>query len=255
MEDEFTKKLEERYRSGEISRETYEEILQMHNEESQQMEKLPENLENNEKRDYKCAGSCTLPPGSYGNISSAGAIKIGGDIKADKLSSAGSLSSEGSVYAADFRSAGSAKINGNLEGNSISIAGSLKARNIRGDRIKVSGQVFCSTMRGGKITVEGGVNGEEINGDYFSLIIGGKSEVEKIEAQEIEIRGRRTILRKCTAYLMAKEIKGEKISLRCVTVDVVDGEEISVSDCKIGTLRGNKIKMGKNSKVEKVVRK
>ena len=123
MEDEFIKKLKEKYEKGDISKEVYEDILRRYLDEKEKVQEeseksyvgSEEGVDNGadramedamksassammdvemetkmENRSYKCAGSCTLPPGVYDYISVAGSLKVEGDIVAKKISVAGS---------------------------------------------------------------------------------------------------------------------------------------------------------------------
>jgi len=283
MEDEFIKKLREKYENGEISKETYEDILQRYLEEKGKdeaaedlsedkvakkidyaMKKMEKSLEkidiesttSTSGRDYRCAGSCTLGPGTYGIISSAGSLKITGDIRADKITSAGSLFSDGNIHTDIFRSAGSAKINGNILGDDISAARYIQVIDMQGDRIKIGGMIVCNALKGDRIALEGGIKAEEVMGDEITIKIDGKGEVKRIEGDEINIRSRRGFFRRCSGKLKVGNIKGDNIYLECVIAENVEGEEVVVGEnCEIGTLKAEKMKISKNSKVRKVVRK
>ncbi len=282
MEDEFIKKLRDKYEKGEISKETYEDILHRYLEEGEDevaeelsedkvakkidhaMKKMEESLEkidmestiSTSGRDYKCAGSCTLGPGVYGIISSAGSLKITGDVRAEKLSSAGSLSSEGNIYAEIFRSAGSARINGDLKGDDISAAGSISVRNVHGDRVKIGGMLICNILWGDTIEIEGGIKAKEMQGDEITIKLDGNGEVGRIEGDEITIRSKRGFFKKCSGKLKVSSIKGDTIYLECVVAGNVEGEKVVVGEnCEIGILKAERMKISKNSEVRRVMRK
>jgi len=296
MEDEFIKKLREKYEKGEISKETYEDILKRYLEEgNEKIQEEPEKLgsaekdvaddvekaietamksvdmamkeanmkkekesSNKEGRNYKCAGSCVLGPGRYDYISASGSLLITGDVIAERISVSGALKSEGSIKVKkSLRCAGAAKISGDVFAENISIAGVLKAKNVYGESLKLSGAVSAVGIKGESVQIGGFVSAEHIYGEEIRIKLSKKkSRVEEIHGEEIEIECERGFFRKCSGRLEAKRIKGEKIRLESVIVDVVEGESVIVGDgCVIGRLEAEDMKISKNSKVKEVVRK
>ena len=284
MEDEFIKKLRERYENGDISRETYEDILQRYlkdkdevevfseeeNEFSEEemtkkidygMKKMNEKIDlnfggNTSKRDYKCAGSCTLGPGTYGYISAAGSIKINGDIHAEKISVSGALSSDGNINTDSFKSAGSAKIDGDLIAENIAAAGLLTGKYIKGDTVRIGGMISCEELEGENISIGGSVNANKIKAENLKIKMDGRCRVDEIEGEDIEIKAKRGLFRRFKGKLSVKKISGERVYLECVTAEEVNGEDVMIGDnCQIGAVIAENINISKNAKVERVIRK
>ncbi len=319
MEDDFIKKLRERYEKGEISRETYEDILRRYLDEveeekaeeepekireegeyenstmggiddilSRAMEKMDEELkkffpgdekttaeeveekvfkkveskeienkaEDKQGRDYKCAGACTIPSGRYNYISASGSVKIKGDIRAKKLSVAGSLYAEGTIRANIISFGGSAKINGDVVGESISCGGVLHANRVKGEKIRVGGAIVCNEIIGERVSVEGSIKGTYLKAEGLKMKIDGKSSLDRIVAERVEIRSKRGILRKFTGTMKVSKIFGEEIYVECVRAEFIKGEKVTVGDnCYIDRIEAEKLKVSRKSKVKEVVRR
>ena len=285
MDDEFIKKLREKYEKGEISKETYEDILRRYIEDaeeqrdqevleenfegmpdveeivdksvSQAMEEMEKSLEKTfpeeKKRGYKCAGSCVLPPGKYEYISSAGSLTITGDIEADRISVAGSMSCEGSIKADFFKAAGSAKIRGTLKADTISIAGALKAGDIVGDDIRIAGGIKCGNVKGDRVRIEGSFSLGSVEGDSIRIKVEKKCIAKKIHGDKIRIESKHGLFRKFSGMLEVKEIVGDEIYLEAVKADYVKGDSVVVGDnCIIGILESENMRISKKSKVKEV---
>ncbi len=290
MEDEFIKKLRERYENGYISRETYEDILQRYLKDQDEddapekgkdfsieymsqkidyaMKKMDKNLKKSLekidltlgdgalKRDYKCAGSCKLGPGIYGYISAAGSIKITGDIRAEKISVSGALSADGDIKTNSFKSAGSAKIHGNLITESVSAAGMLVAKRIEGEDIRIGGMVSCEELEGENIRIGGGVDTNKIKAENLKIKMDVRCRVDEIEGEDIEIKAKRGLFRRFKGKLSAKKILGERVYLECVIAEEVKGEDVMIGDnCQISVVIAGNINVSKNANVGRVIRK
>ena len=270
MEDEFINKLREKYEKGEISRETYEDILKRYLEErNEKIQEEPEKSESEEKdvadfvektietamksvdmamkevdmelkkefsskegRNYKCAGSCVLGPGRYDYISASGSLMITGDVIAERISVSGALKSEGSIKVkTSLRCAGATKINGDVIVESISAAGVFRAKKVFGETVKLSGAIDVEKIKGESVQIGGFVSAEYIYGEEIRIKLSKKkSRVEEIHGEEIEIECERGFFRKCSGRLEAKRIEGEEIRLENVVADVVKGESVIVGD-------------------------
>jgi len=208
MEDEFIKKLKEKYEKGEISKETYEDILKRYLEEkNEKMEEEQEKMENEERdvadfveniienamksvemalkevnmemkkefstkegKNYKCAGSCVLGPGRYDYISASGSLMITGDIIAERISVSGALKSEGSVKVkTSLRCAGATKINGDVIAESISAAGVFRAKKVFGETVKLSGAIDVEKIKGESVQIGGYVSADHISGEEIRI--------------------------------------------------------------------------------------
>ena|GEM_PF-2606291 len=261
--DEFIEKLKEKYEKGEISKGTYEDILERYKKEKKEeeaesptTEQQVEKRENEKVRDYKCAGTCTLPAGKYGYISVAGTLDIMGDIMADKISVAGTMHAGGDVKVDSFKGAGSVKIDGDMSGDEISVGGSLNVRNVNADSIKIGGTVSAEKIKGDSVHIGGSVKATLIEGDNVHLKIGGKSTVDVISGDHVEVSGKKSLFKKCSGRLIAKEIHGDTVKIECTTAKLVDCEDAIIGyGCEIESLRAESMKISKNAKIKKKVRK
>jgi len=268
--DEFIKKLKERYERGEISKEAYEDILSRYTSErmgardgsdgrEEKIDKnrnVPENEMDEEGEDYKCAGRCIIGSGAYRYISATGSIKITGNITANKISVAGSIKADGDIKTDNFKGAGSMEIDGDIQGEDISVGGSLKARNIRGDTIRLGGAIAAERISGDKISMGGSVKAQKIQGDIVKIELEGESVVNLIHGDRIEITAKRGILRKCSGKMVVDEIHGDEVRIECTRAKIVDSDTAVIGvGCEIEVLKAEKIKINRNAKVGKVVRK
>ena len=289
MEDEFIKKLKEKYEKGDISKEVYEDILRRYLDEKEKVQEeseksyvgSEEGVDNGadramedamksassammdvemetkmENRSYKCAGSCTLPPGVYDYISVAGSLKVEGDIVAKKISVAGSLDGKGNIKSDYFKCAGASSFKGKLEGDRIIIAGAFKGEGIRGDSIKISGSVVTDWIEGDQVYLAGYIQCNSIKADEIKIKVEKNSEVKSIEGDSVEIKGEKGILFGCKGKLKAERIVGDNVYLECANAGYVEGDKVVVGNgCNIGTLKAHRVKVNKNSKVKEVIRK
>jgi len=256
MEDEFIKKLKERYENGEISKETYEEILKRH--ENKKVEKGNEQeKENNEElgKDYKCAGMCAVPAGEYRRISVSGMLSIQGDIHAEKLFSGGMLTSNGSIYVKIYKSGGTAKIDGDLIAEYIKAGGILKAHRIEGETVKIGGILKCTELTSKNVEIEGELKANRIDGKNITLYISKSCNVNEINGAEVNIKAKKGFLRRRSGTLKASKISGDNIYIEHTHSDIVEGDNIVVRDnCIIKTVKGKHIEVSKKAKVEKIIK-
>ncbi len=297
MEDEFTRKLKEKYENGQISRETYEEILKRYIDEIEEEkveeehekiieseeyenstpegdekttaeyleEKVFKKIDSNEienkaedkqGRDYKCAGACTIPAGRYNYISASGSVKVTGDIRAKKLSVAGSLHSDGNIWANILSIGGSAKIDGNVVSEDISSGGVLHAKMIMGERIRLGGAIVFEKLKGEDVKIEGSVKGVNLKAENLKMKIDGKSSLERIVAERVEIRSKKGVLRKFRGTMKVDEIFGEEIYVESARAKLIKGEKVIIGDnCIVEKVKAERVKVSKKSKVVEVVKK
>ncbi len=259
MKDEFVRKLKERYEKGEISKETYEEILQRYKEEKEEKEEDDENKEaeyEDRGKDYKCAGMCTVPGGRYEYISASGTVKITGEIHAKKVSSGGMLTASSSIYTEVFNSGGTASIEGDLVAGSISSGGILKARRIEGGRVKTGGVVKCTELKCENGEIGGKVKAEKIQCKKLKIYLSASCKVDEIIGGDVEIRAKKGILRKYAGTMKSNKIRGENVCIESTSAEEVEGDSVEIGEgCVIGIVKGKNIKISNKAKVGKVVKK
>ena len=222
-ENDIIKKLEERYKKGEISKETYESIMKEYRKEQEEEEK-------DEAEDEKISGGVSIAgsgkvdgvKGEYlriagsgkveGNVnvkdvSVSGSAKIEGDVIADNLKSSGGCRIEGDLRAKRVWSAGGIHVEGTTESESITTAGSGKFEGdvrtgvLRSDggtrcegkihaekEIEMGGALYAHSVETGEFFGRGGIKVEKgVKTKKFKLEMNGNSSVGSIESDEIEI--------------------------------------------------------------------
>ncbi len=257
--DEFIKKLKEKYERGEISEETYRDILERYTKEVEQTQNGEKSVEVASEEgghgDYKCSGSCTLGPGKYDHVSVAGSLKVHGNLEVETLSVAGSFHGEGDVRADSFRVAGSATIDGSIRADRINIAGSFRCKEIEGDSVKISGGLTAQKVSGDRVYIGGQVRCKAIHADMLEMKLSKDSQVELIEADTVEIRSERGLFSGCKGRLKAGRIVGDRVYVECTSADYVEGDKVVIGNgCSIGKLKAGSHKVAKDSKVKEVIR-
>ena len=269
MEDEFVKKLREKYERGEISKEIYEDILARYTSEMKggegeitdvekgDMEVGAAEEQERNRGAYRCAGSCVLGPGKYEYISAAGSIRITGDVEAGRISSAGSLVAEGNVKADKMKCEGSSMIKGDVKVDTITASGSFSANKLRADVAKLAGGISVKSIVADEIRIGGVVKADEIRGDSVWIRLSkSRSKVGRIVGDSINIACERRLFGATSGHLEAQEIRGDRITLDCTTAEVVEGDEVKVGDnCKIDRLIADTMTISTKAKVKEVVRK
>jgi len=197
MEDEFIKKLKERYENGEISKEIYEDILKRYLEGVQ--DEKNEEIRNTKAKEYSRSSYDledvdAIIGKSLEEVDKAlehmGSSLKGsfGEEKKKAHKCAGSCVLDGGNY--DYISvAGSLTLLGNVVADVVSVAGSLKAEGgIRADTIKVAGSASVrGDIKGDKISIAGSFKGQDIHGER--VVIGGKASCMHVRGDRVDIEG------------------------------------------------------------------
>lgn len=223
---------------------------------------MTENLQS-----FRFAGAGTVPAGHYDAISTAGSVRINGEVYCNTLSGSGSIhgsgklvceqsiSTSGSLHfngdvkcGEKFFTSGSAHIDGNIESGEIKSSGSFSAHSVSAGVVKLSGAmtisngVECDTTKlsgGGKIG--GLLNAEtvtiEFNGD-------GRLEIADIGCSQITVTDKGADAKrglfgrhKSPSHLSVGTIEGDSIYLESTVADTVKGATVKIGpNCKIDYL-------------------
>ncbi len=281
MEDEFIKKLREKYQRGEISKETYEDILKRYLEEIKEEEEVMEEKGESSKpsegefydigeiisrsvsqamkdvekslnevfpeskgkeRGYKCAGSCVLGPGKYDYISAAGSLKLTGDVIAHRISVAGALSSQGNIKAKIFKASGAAKLEGSLLAETVSIAGGFKGLDIIGEDLRLSGGIECRRIKGENVEIAGSIIAERIKGEEIKIKIDNSG---KLGGSRIGRIAGETIRIECKRGFLRK-FNGK------LEAGEIIGEKIYLECVSADYVKGEEVEIGDNCNISKL---
>jgi len=221
------------------------------------------------ERNVTISGAGRIEGGTYGTVKIAGSGKVAGDLTAEEFKAAGSAKVEGNLKAERFEAAGSFKCEGNLEvvegeaAGSISVSGKITAKELR-----LAGSIHAKGISGGYVRAGGSLSVEEnVEVETFRLTgsfeVGGLLSADRVE---VELDGRS----------QAREIGGEKIviraaqrslgglishalgllfgpgSLRELTVETVEGDEVELEFTRARLVRGGKVKVGPGCHIERV---
>ena len=236
MEDEFIKKLKERYENGAISKETYEEILKRYMEEVQdeESEEIREGwqISSDEANDLKDVDTAVAE--SMDDVDKAlehmetHLKNTLGEEKKKGHKCAGSCVLNGGNY--DYISvAGSLTLQGDVVADVVSVAGSLSAEgSIRADTIKVAGSASVKgDINGDKISIAGSFRAKNIHGDR--IVIGGRAVCKNVDGDRIDIEG----------AITAELIKADTLKIKLKgksKVGTIEADTLKVQ-CRGGFLR------------------
>ncbi len=267
-ENSIIKKIEERYRKGEISRETYESIIEEYRKEEKDEKKEEAGEELGGGISIAGSGTVDSVKGEYLKISGAG--KVEGDVNVKDVKIAGSAKIEGSVRAERMKCAGSCRIEGDIRANEVKISGSMhlegdaeaelmeisggsriegdistkilksaggtkcEGRIIARERLEMGGAISALGIETPRFTGKGSIKVDgTVKSGSFRLEMDGNSVAGTIEADEIDIvsRNSRGMLSRIfgrKGSLKVGNIKGKTINIENTVADRVEGENVNI---------------------------
>lgn len=223
-------------------------------------------MENNNYGSINISGSGSAGGGRYDSVKISGSGKITGDVVCNEFKSSGSAKVEntleaevvkvsgsakfvGDVTANEFKSSGSANLEGNFKGGSLKVSGS----------VKVHGQVDCEEVSSsGSLKVEGDCNAEVfrssgscgigglLNANEIEIKIGGRCEIGTIGAENVDIKLGNGI---GIISEFISSLFGNDLYLYC---DSIEGDNIFLENTMAKVVRGNRVKIGKGCKIDRV---
>jgi len=200
------------------------------------------------KRDVVVNGWGSAIGGSYSRAWFEGVTRVQGDVDCEIFRVNGMSTINGRVKAQTIDVNGIVRQTGNLEGKTIRLYGKARINgSVRGERVEAHGTVSVNgdceaeglTMRG-KLVVGG-----MINADTLNLCLIGCSKAK-------EIGGERICVRQDSRWW------GGLLSLVwprlgvCLTVDVVEGDDVYLEYTKARVVRGNTVTIGPNCVIDLV---
>lgn len=216
-------------------------------------------------KDIKSMGDLKLESGEYGEIISAGDLKLNGSIKANFIKAAGDLKAneelevgklsvfgdgkfKKAVKADDASIYGDADFQGKLTGKEIKIYGSLTSGVIDADKMTVNGEIEKATeisaeelLINGEFHVDGAIN---IGHGRFHLA--GDSKVKEIFCEALEVKGGKDSFQGILSGLLSRNTSGR------MKVDLIEGDEIYLENTTANMVRGKIVRIGEGSKIGKV---
>lgn len=232
-----------------------------------------------ELNSVRISGSGSCGGGEYSEVRISGSGRISGDVKCDSMHISGSGKIEGEVDCKnEVQISGSGRIDKDLRCGSLHISGSAKAANIKAGEVRISGS--CSTegkieadnirisgvlsaggdICGETVEVSGGIktshllSGETVNikfgsyncsigeigggtitvrpGDYINRSFGGMFEFVWKRSDGYASSGRR--------------------SGHTIRIGSIEGDDITIQDCIVDTVRGTKVTILSGCEVKRV---
>ena len=217
--------------------------------------------------DMKYSGLMTMPGGSYERISLDGVITIDGDLDCDEIRTNGMITCTGKVKSKRGKLNGTASIKGRLESDELDSNGDLKVEDgMAVHELRIEGRIYVKgNVASENIDMKGEIN---INGncDAEALDCKGAFKIDgTLNAGDVDVD--------MYAPCRAKEIGGEKIRIHKgrksigvltalftplifgkthLTVDMIEGDEISIDHTTAKVVRGGKVTIGDGCVVDLV---
>lgn len=224
------------------------------------------------------SGSGSVNGGEYAAVRISGSGSINGDVKCGSMHISGSGKVRGTVTCEDdIVISGSGKISGAVECASISTSGSASTGALKAGNIKISGvlivdgdieadKIYSSgaLRASGNISAEsaeirGGINVQNLlsaetvhiyYGNGCSIEIGeiGGSKIEICPSCSVSGNG-------VNGGILGFVFKGNVFSSHSsskVKVGTIEGDDILLEGCEIGTVRGARVRIGRDCKIDRV---
>jgi cytoskeletal protein CcmA (bactofilin family) len=200
--------------------------------------------------------------GNFDSVIINGKGTINGDIQCNSFSCNGSGSVHGDVKGEHVKISGTAKITGKVQSSSVSVdgKGSFKSDvyfnkmnisgmgsidgNVKGEDLKIQGRISVdgnceveSFKSEGQFSIDGLLSAETIDIHTY-----GECKAREIGGQTIRVKQKTNFL-----LDLIKTVKSVKLS-----VDTIEGDEISLENTKAKVVRGNQVVIGENCEIELV---
>jgi len=190
-----------------------------------------------ELQDVRIAGSDDIGSGVYGRIVMSGSGTVKGDVEAKEIAVSGSSKFEGRVKAGKFRASGSCSVDGDLEATDLRSSGSMSVGgDVAGESVSFSGSVgIGGDLRAEIFHASGSLRiGGSLKSARIDFTIWGRSQARSFEGKEIRV-------------VKARRNKGGKLH-----VEKVDGDDVHLEMTVAELVRGKRVVVGRESKVERV---
>lgn len=227
-----------------------------------------------ELNSVRISGSGSCGGGEYSEVRISGSGKISGDVKCESIHISGSGRIEGEVDCKnEINISGSGSIEKDIKCGSLRISGSAKAANIKAGEVRISGS--CSThgkIEADVIKISGVISaGGDICGETVEVSGGIKTE-HLLSGETIDIKfgtynssigeiGGGVITVRPGDYMNCSFIRWKftggympsgKRSGRVINIGSIEGDDITIQDCIVDTIRGGKVTILSGCKVKRV---
>lgn len=210
-------------------------------------------------------GAGTYPGGEFDNVSISGNGKIHGDIKCNTFDVSGNGKIIGTINTGEISISGNGKVEGNINAESLDVTGSLKClKSINSDKVKISGVTKIEEkLQSHTIDIKGvlkvlsDIEAEEVNMDgaitcdgflnceNLKVNIQGISRISEIGASKVNIKYQRKIFHSILNIFMPNKFNR-------LTVENIEGDDITLENCDVKVIRGKNIKIGQNCNIDTI---
>ncbi len=232
-----------------------------------------------ELNSVRISGSGSCGGGEYSEVRISGSGRISGDVKCDSLHISGSGKIEGEVDCKnDIRISGSGRIDKDIKCDSLHISGSAKAMNVKAREVHISGscsaegKIEADEIRiSGVLSAGGDICGETVQvsgGIKTSHLLSGETVDIKFSANNCSIGeiGGGTITVRPWDYV-SRSFGGLFRSMwKCsddyapsgkksgytAQIGSIEGDDITIQDCIVNTIRGTKVTIMSGCEVKRV---
>lgn len=232
-----------------------------------------------ELNSVRISGSGSCGGGEYSEVRISGSGKITGDVKCDSMHISGAGKIEGEVDCKnEIQISGSGKIEKDVKCDTLHISGAAKAANVKAKEVHISGS--CATEGkieadnikiSGILSASGDICGETVE------VSGGIKTSHLLSGETVDIRfstyncsigeiGGGTITVRPGDYVNRSfgglfqfvwkhsdgYAPGSRKSGYMAQIGSIEGDDITVQDCVVNTIRGTKVKIMSGCEVKRV---
>jgi cytoskeletal protein CcmA (bactofilin family) len=202
--------------------------------------------------------SLTINGGTYDHVRVMGTLKVTDHLIAEKLSVYGSLKATGKCDIKNMTVNGAAKFESEVEADDLTVNGScsfqesvkvreLKVRGAvkflkkvhRASLIEILGAITTDTLEADTVIIKGALKcQEQLNADHIELSAQSHSTIKEMVGSKIHVKSEKK--------LFSRNKPGD------IQVEFIEGDEVILENVTAKLVRGNKVIIGPNCKIEKV---
>lgn len=176
-----------------------------------------------QRRNWTIRGQASAGGGTFHKVTVRGEGTVNGDLACDQLKVMGSMRIAGNTELSTASVMGTLSIDGGVRGETFSVLGECTVR----------GDCSVDVLRvKGACEIAGMVNADRVDIDFY-----GSSEIHEIGCETASIKPRKQWFK----------------NRHCVCViDTIEGDDLHLEQVQARVIRGNRVEIGPNCKVERV---
>lgn len=204
---------------------------------------------NNKVHSISLDGVGTSIGGKFEQMNISGVYSLSGDLICDNLYVSGVLKDSKNIQCEEFKVSGVLKSSESLDASNINVSGAVNiGKNIKSQKILGEGYIKVKeNIESEKIEIEGNLicNGL-VNCEDFYLFTSGESKIGEIGATNIKICSEQ----QCSGIF--KIFIPKKFKNNHAYINLIEGNDIILSNCDVDIVRGKNIVIGENCKINKI---